>query len=259
MASPSQPTDPPAEATAPADLPCADFPLATRIESLLMSSDRAMTEARLAEILGLTDAMTTKEATKLVGDAIEELNETYRKSKRAVTATRLAGGWQILTRSAFGPLLSRLHADRQFSRLSQAALETLAIVSYRQPIIRAEIEAIRGVACGEVLRGLLERRLVKIVGRAEELGRPMLYGTTKEFLTVFGLANLEDLPAVEGLENDPTRAARRRTKTAAAEVEVKVKVKGSDADAHADTHDAHDPETPRDATPEPDAVTHEST
>jgi segregation and condensation protein B len=87
------------------------------------------------------------------------------------------------------------------SRLSQAAMETLAIVAYRQPILRADIESIRGVASGEVLRGLLERQLVKIVGRAEVIGRPMLYGTSKRFLEVFGLASLDDLPRVEELRS----------------------------------------------------------
>ena len=116
----------------------------------------------------------------------------------------MAGGVQVLTVAEFGPLLARLHADRQSSRLSPAALETLSIIAYRQPIMRAELEAIRGVACGEVLRSLLERRLVKVVGRAEELGRPMLYGTTREFLKVFGLASLDDLPAVAGLERKPS-------------------------------------------------------
>ncbi|MHC4947976.1 MAG: SMC-Scp complex subunit ScpB, partial [Planctomycetota bacterium] len=96
--------------------------------------------------------------------------------------------------------------DRQQAKLSQAALETLAIVAYRQPILRAEIEAIRGVACGEVLRGLLDRRLVRVAGRAEELGRPMLYGTTSRFLKVFGLGGLADLPEVEGLP--PMRKSR---------------------------------------------------
>jgi segregation and condensation protein B len=85
------------------------------------------------------------------------------------------------------------------ARLTPAALETLAIVAYRQPLLRADLEAIRGVACGEVLRGLLDRRLIRIVGRAEELGRPMLYGTTKEFLEVFGLASLKDLPQAKDL------------------------------------------------------------
>jgi segregation and condensation protein B len=95
---------------------------------------------------------------------------------------------------AFAPVVARLRGEKQQTRLTQPAIETLAIVAYRQPIQRSEIEAIRGVACGEVLRGLLERRLVRIVGRAEELGRPMLYGTTSEFLKVFGLSSLSDLP-----------------------------------------------------------------
>ncbi|MHC4210645.1 MAG: SMC-Scp complex subunit ScpB, partial [Planctomycetota bacterium] len=110
----------------------------------------------------------------------------------------VAGGWQLLTLPALGPLVSRLHRDRRESRLSQPALETLSIIAYRQPIMRAEIEAIRGVACGEVLRALLERRLVRITGRAEQLGRPMLYGTTGHFLKVFGLPGLDALPPLEG-------------------------------------------------------------
>ena len=109
-----------------------------------------------------------------------------------------------MTREELAPLVSRLHAERQQQKLSQAALETLSILAYRQPVMRAEIEVIRGVACGEVLRGLMDRRLVKIVGRAEELGRPMLYGTTKEFLNIFGLANLKDLPDVQGLVREPS-------------------------------------------------------
>ena len=83
-------------------------------------------------------------------------------------------------------------------------METLSIIAYRQPVLRAEIEAIRGVAAGEVLRGLLERRLVRIAGRAEELGRPMLYGTTREFLRVFGLSGIDDLPEVDGLQRAPS-------------------------------------------------------
>lgn len=175
--------------------PCAEQPLALRIEALLMTSDRPLTELRIAELLGLSGKGTTKS----VANALDELNGAYQRSNRSFRAERLAGGWQILTLPAFGPLLHRLHDDRQQSRLSQPAMETLSIIAYRQPIMRAEIEAIRGVASGEVLRGLLERRMVKIVGRAEELGRPMLYGTTGEFLKVFGLANLDDLPQVRGL------------------------------------------------------------
>lgn len=182
------------------DEPCADQPLESRIEALLLSSDRPLTEARMGDLLGISGEGTTKR----LRASIDELNEHYGKSCRSFRIEKLAGGWQMLTLAQFGPLLARLHADRQTSKLSHAALETLSIIAYRQPIIRAEIEAIRGVACGEVLRGLLERRLIKIVGRAEELGRPMLYGTTSEFLKVFGLARIEDLPDVEGL-NPPSR------------------------------------------------------
>src|SRR5690606_7991210 len=91
--------------------------------------------------------------------------------------------------------LAAFHRSRSTGRLSRAAIETLAIIAYRQPITRAELEAIRGVACGEVLRSLLERRMIQIAGRAEEVGRPMLYGTTRQFLDTFGLASLKDLPA----------------------------------------------------------------
>jgi segregation and condensation protein B len=176
--------------------PCSDVPLAARIEALLINTDRPLSDQRLADLLGLAGAGRSRR----LAEAIDALNAAYDGEERAFRIERLAGGWQILTRQQFGPLLLRLHQDRQQSRLSQAALETLAIVAYRQPIIRAEVEAIRGVACGEMLRGLLERRLVKIVGRAEELGRPMLYGTTREFLKVFGLASVDDLPEVEGLK-----------------------------------------------------------
>ncbi|MHC5001519.1 MAG: SMC-Scp complex subunit ScpB [Planctomycetota bacterium] len=183
-----------------ADVPCGDRPLTERVEALLVSTDRALSEARIAALLGIE----TKGAARAVSEAIEALNAGYDEAGRAFRAERLAGGWQLLTRPEFGPLLARMHSERQQSRLSQAALETLAIIAYRQPIMRAEIEAIRGVACGEVLRGLLERRLVKITGRAEELGRPMLYGTTKEFLNVFGLSGPDDLPEVEGLDRRPS-------------------------------------------------------
>ena len=180
--------------TASRNQPCGDRPLAARVEALLISAERPLGEARISALLALPGKGTAKQ----VAAAIEELNGDYEKTGRSFRIERLAGGWRILTLPEFGELLSRLHVDRQQSRLSQAALETLAIIGYRQPVMRAEIEAIRGVACGEVLRGVLERRLVKVVGRAEEIGRPMLYGTTKEFLKVFGLSGTDDLPAIDG-------------------------------------------------------------
>lgn len=104
-----------------------------------------------------------------------------------------------MTRAEFAPLIAQLKGVREQGRLTHAALETLAVIAYRQPILRADLEAIRGVACGEVLRGLMDRRLIKIVGRAEEVGRPMLYGTTGEFLKQFGIGRLDDLPNAKDL------------------------------------------------------------
>ena len=185
--------------SASTEVPCADLPLGARIEALLMSADRPMAEGKLANLLGLTGKGTMAS----IRDAVDALNSQYAQAGRCFAIEKLAGGYQILTRTEFASLVSQFHREREDSRLSNAALETLAIVAYRQPILRAQIEAIRGVAAGEVLRGLLERRLVKIVGRAEELGRPMLYGTTSEFLRVFGLAGLDDLPEVDGLKREP--------------------------------------------------------
>lgn len=172
---------------------CAEQPLPARIEALLMAGSRPVTEARLGELLGITD----KGITETIRTSIEELNGDYEKSGRAFRAQRVAGGWQLFTLPAFAPLVTRLQRDHRDARLSQPALETLSIIAYRQPIMRAEIEAIRGVACGEVLRSLLERRLVKIAGRAEQPGRPMLYGTSPHFLKVFGLPGIDALPALE--------------------------------------------------------------
>lgn len=180
---------------------CADEPLSTRIEALLLSTDRPLTDERLGELLGIAG----KGAVAMIRAAVEQLNAQYDQTGRSFRAERLAGGWQLLTRPAFAPLLARLHRQRQESRLSPAALETLAIIAYRSSeggIMRAEIEAIRGVACGEVLRGLLERRLIRIVGRAEQLGRPMLYGTTTHFLKVFGLPGTDALPPIDGASGE---------------------------------------------------------
>ena len=178
--------------------------LTQRLEAVLMTADRPMSDARLLEILALAgDDAPTADADspspkKCLHEAIDTLNGTYNDSSRSFRITKVAGGWQVLTLPAFTRDITRLKGARQLAKLSPAALETLAIIAYKQPILRTDIESIRGVACGEMLRGLMERRLVKIAGRAEEVGRPMLYGTTKEFLEVFGLATLNDLPKTDG-------------------------------------------------------------
>ena len=164
------------------------------VEAALLTTDRAITSAKLAEVLG--EGVTSKQ----VVEAVDALNAVYEKTDRSFRIEQVAGGWQIMTLPRFAEVLSALHRTRDKSKLSPAALETLAIIAYKQPILRADIETIRGVASGEMIRSLMDRNLVKIVGRAEELGRPMLYGTTKSFLEVFGLSNLKDLPTVEQLQ-----------------------------------------------------------
>lgn len=164
-----------------------------QVEAILITTDRPLASAKLAQIVGGVK-------TDQVDKAIEALNEAYTASQRSFRIEQLAGGWQIMTLPDYRDVLASFHRARIETRLSPAAMETLAIIAYRQPILRADIESVRGVASGEVVRGLMERKLVKIVGRAEELGRPMLYGTTRQFLELFGLANIKDLPKIEELQ-----------------------------------------------------------
>jgi segregation and condensation protein B len=157
------------------------------LESLLFSTHHPLTAARLAEILDL-------DSTKPIRQAIKSLNDQYASTGRAFRVEQVAGGYQLLTLPEFGHHLQKLHQREADAKLTKAALETLAIIAYKQPILRADVEAIRGVACGETIRSLMEKHLVKIAGRAEIPGRPILYGTTKRFLELFGLNSLKDLP-----------------------------------------------------------------
>jgi segregation and condensation protein B len=166
------------------------------IEAVLFASDEPLSDARLAKIVEVT--------TKQVRECIAELNEKYKTNNNSFRIEQIAGGYQMLTLTEYNLWLKKLVRVRDDSKLGPAALETLAIIAYKQPIIRADIEAIRGVAAGEMIRSLCYKGLVKIVGRAEVLGRPMLYGTTKKFLEVFGLNTLKDLPKVEELQKPPS-------------------------------------------------------
>lgn len=158
-----------------------------QLEAVLFLAREPLASRKLAQLAGLADGT---EARTLV----RFLNRLYDAEGCAFRVEEVAGGFQLLTRPKFAPWLRRLHGEAAEVRLSSPALETLAVVAYRQPVLRAEIEAIRGVQCGEILRQLMERDLVRIVGRSEELGRPFLYGTTRYFLQVFGLRHLDDLP-----------------------------------------------------------------
>ena len=192
----------PAFMKAPDETPCADQSIESRVEAVLLSMSRPLSESKLVDMLGLGSVNAKdKMPVTMIKQAIDHLNTEYAQSGRSFRIERLAGGWQLLTLSKFGPLLTRVHGAKLQGRLTPAALDTLAIIAYRQPTLRSELEAVRGVACGDVLRGLMERRLVRITGRAEELGRPMLYGTTSEFLRVFGISRIEDLPQARELRN----------------------------------------------------------
>src|SRR5439155_1202680 len=160
------------------------------LEALLLSTHHPLTAGRLAELMDLP-------GTKPIRQSIKQLNEQYEQTGRSFRIEQVAGGYQILTLPRFGEYLKKLHQKEIDAKLTKAALETLAIIAYKQPILRADIEAIRGVACGETIRSLMEKHLVKIAGRAEEPGRPILYGTTKRFLELFGLNSLKDLPQSE--------------------------------------------------------------
>jgi segregation and condensation protein B len=160
------------------------------LEALLFSTHHPLTAGRLAEMLEL-------DSTKPIRRAIRDLNEHYVDADRSFRVEQVAGGYQLLTLPEFGEILKRMHQREVDAKLTKAALETLAIIAYKQPILRADIEAIRGVACGETIRSLMEKHLVRIDGRAEIPGRPILYGTTKRFLELFGLNSLKDLPQGE--------------------------------------------------------------
>ncbi len=175
------------------DFSAQQMPLQQVLEAILFSSDVPLSGGKLAQTLGL-------DSTKPVKQAIEDLNTIYQQRQAAYRIEERAGGYQILTLPQYAEYVQRLMRKREEGKLTPAALETLAIVAYKQPILRVDVETIRGVACGEVLRTLMEYNLVKIVGRAEEVGRPMLYGTTKHFLEVFGLAGLKDLPKSEAFK-----------------------------------------------------------
>jgi segregation and condensation protein B len=157
------------------------------VEAALLAADEPLTPRRLAAVTDLEDA-------GLVRRLIKKLQSLYEQEGSAFQVHELAGGFQLLTRAEYHPWLARLRQSGHDLRLSPAARETLAIVAYRQPIMRADVEAVRGVQCGEVLRLLMEKGLVRIAGRHESLGRPVLYGTTKKFLQVFGLSSLKELP-----------------------------------------------------------------
>jgi len=167
-------------------------PLAQLLEAALFSAARPLTAE---ELLTLDPEATLAD----VRTALEQIREHYEFDQHGVELVELAGGYQILTRPQHAAAIERAQFSARATRLTAAALETLAVIAYRQPVGRAEIEEIRGVSAGGVLRSLQERGLIEVVGRSEALGRPLLYGTTPLFLELLGLRDLADLPRAEEL------------------------------------------------------------
>jgi segregation and condensation protein B len=179
------------------------------LESLLFSAQKPLSPAELRDIFAAAaeqeDADATVKSLKKVKEgeltaALEQLMTEHETAGRSYRLACVAGAWQFVTQPEYAPWLRALVGVKtRPSRLSQPALETLAIIAYRQPITRAEVEQIRGVAVDGVMQTITERGLVEVVGRAEVIGRPQIYGTTALFLEYFGLRSLEDLPAADEL------------------------------------------------------------
>jgi len=182
------------------------------VESLLFAAGRSVPLSQLIEAL---DGPSRAE----VLGALEHLARTYEREGRGLRIVQVAGGWQLRTPAEHGPWVRRLLRERP-PRLSRPTLETLAIVAYRQPCTRLEIEAVRGVDAEAVLTTLIERRLVRIVGRKEAPGRPLLYATTREFLEVFGLPDLNALPPLRDLGDGAALLAATGLEVAPEGVEV---------------------------------------
>jgi len=167
-------------------------PKMARLEAALFVAEGALSAKKLSQIATLADARETL-------DLIQQLNVAYDAEKSAFRIEHVAAGFQLLTLSRLSPWLDRVHHRQARLKLSPPMMETLAIISYRQPCTRADVEAVRGVQSAEIIKQLMEKNLVRVTGEDTSLGRPYLYGTTRLFLETFGLTNLNELPMAESL------------------------------------------------------------
>jgi len=161
------------------------------IEALLFTSENPVSAEQVRNIC---DSLSLEEVRGLLG----ELKSDYEKSGRGMRIAEIAGGFQMITASDFAPFLKKFYKQRRVERLSQPALETLAIIAYKQPVSKIEASSIRNVSIDGLIKGLLDKGLVRIVGRKKAPGRPYLFGTTRQFLEYFGLKSLDELPKIEG-------------------------------------------------------------
>jgi len=181
--------------TVPIDMPPMDMPVIelqpmALLEAALFLAKEPYSSRKLSQLAGLPEGTKTRQL-------IRELNKWYDQDQSAFCIVEVAEGFQLRTRPEFASWLVRMQEVPSAVRLSNPAMETLTVIAYQQPVLRAEVERIRGVQCGDLIRQLLDQGLVKTAGRSKELGRPILYGTTQKFLRVFGLGGLDDLPALD--------------------------------------------------------------
>ena len=205
-----------------------------RVEAVLFLARSPLTSRKLAQMAGLPDGTRAR-------TLVRRLQRCYESQGSAFRVVEVAGGFQLRTRAELAPWTTPLVGREAAGRLSAPALETLAVVAYNQPVLRAQVEAIRGVQSGELLKQLLQRGLVRIVGRSRELGRPFLYGTTRRFLEVFGLRSLDDLPQFDMIRQTQDTDSEPQTPVAKLQEPTEVRTTLSSLDP-----------SPRTATADPD-------
>ncbi len=181
-----------------------DAELKKVLETLLFITDAPLPVSRIAQLCELKNK-------ERIESALVELRKSYDDEGRTLQVMQVAGGWQLATRAEYGLWVRKLYQNKMTVRLTQAALETLCIIAYKQPLTRAEIEAIRGVEVIGPLETLTQRKLITVVGRRESIGRPILYGTTSEFLRQFGLNSLDDMPKLESFNIENMAEAAQAT------------------------------------------------
>jgi segregation and condensation protein B len=162
------------------------------IEAMLFASEKPLMLEQMKNVLSMD--------TSSVRKAVEELKSDYEQANRGIRIAEIAGGYQMITETSFAPFLKKLFKARHSERLSKPALETLAIVAYKQPLTKAEIQSLRNVNIDGVMKSLLEKNLIRITGRKKAPGRPFVFGTTRQFLEHFGLRSLEELPKIEDFQ-----------------------------------------------------------
>lgn len=202
------------------------------IEALLFATEEPLSIRQIIDIFAIVEEGERPRAVapEAVLRSIEELNRTYEESGRALHITKVAGGYQFATKPAFALWLGKMLKEKSKRKLSVSSLETLAVIAYKQPVTKPEIEAIRGVNADYVLHTLLERGLVTIIGRAATPGRPLLYGTTKDFLKHFGINDLSELPKPREIDELMAEAEYEVEKRMLQELEAKQRSGDGDAE-----------------------------